>query len=397
MASQETDPDYGPPALVSVALIFRYAVKAWARWVLPSVSSPERVWGAEDLLFAIGYAFDIAHIVLIQKSVEHGLGRHIWFLTDEQRITAMRYDFISQPLAVTASMFSRCGMTWFLYMCFCSTDKHIRISIIVGMVIQIVANSVTVLQIVLQCGPNPYRLTDRTAYFHHMWDGIPTDGSVVCQSPNVQTTVGFVQGGFNTTVDYFLTVLSAIQLWQFSIRTVDRAPSSGNSFLSRFKRMPRQARNRRIWQTLILSGPLALSGCASIVKTYLLKSLGERNDFTHNIIPFVLWVKIENYSILLATCGPIIRLFLRVTFDKTSPSKWGYFSNSRSNQYGHGRGLDLDLDGHMHTQNQGSVVMSVFADKIGGGRVTVKTDITVQVDEDGASTAGLVRPGGSGS
>lgn len=28
-----------------------------------------------------------------------------------------------------------------------------------------------------------------------MWDGVPTDGSVVCQSPNVQTTVGFVQGG----------------------------------------------------------------------------------------------------------------------------------------------------------------------------------------------------------
>ncbi|KAL2871903.1 uncharacterized protein BJX67DRAFT_91842 [Aspergillus lucknowensis] len=430
MSPQAEGANYGVPhvnacwaltALASVALIFRYTVKAWAGWILPRVSSPTRVWGAEDLLFVIGYAFDIAHIVLIQKSLDYGLGRHLWFLTDAQRIGAMKYDFLSQPLAVTASMFSRCGMTWFLYTCFNSADKHIRIAIIVGMVIQIIANSVTVLQIVLQCGPNPYRVTNRAAYFHYMWDGIPTDGSVACNSPNVQTTIGFVQGGFNTAVDFALTVLSAMQLWQFSIRAIDGTPSNGNSFLARFKRMPKQARNRRIWQTLILSGPLALSGCASIVKTYLLKSLGERNDFTHNIIPFILWVKIENYSILLATCGPVIRLFVRVVFDKKSSSKWGYWTSGPANQYGRG----LDLDGQSHTQNQGSVVMSVFADKgdtgssrarggtrtsdggvsYGGGGgdsgsspggvrgVTVKTDITVQVDEDGASTAGLVRSG----
>ncbi|KAL4738828.1 hypothetical protein BDV11DRAFT_205673 [Aspergillus similis] len=406
-------------ALVSAALIFRYTVKTWARWVLPTVSSPERVWGAEDLLFAVGYAFDMAHMALIQKSLNYGLGQHIWTLTDDQRIGALKYDFISQPIAVAASMFSRCGMTWFLYMCFSSADKHIRISIMIGMVIQIIANSVTILQIVLQCGPNPYRLTDRAAYFHYMWDGVPTDGLVTCQSPNVQTTIGFVQGGFNTAVDFFLTVISAIQLWQFSIQTVDRAPSGKNSFFARFKRLPRHARNRRIWQTMVLSGPLALSGCASIVKTYLLKSLGDRNDFTHNIVPFVLWVKIENYSILLATCGPIIRLFVRVVFDKSHSSRWGYPTNSRSNQYSHshGRGLDIDLDGHPHTQNHGSVVMTVFADKglkkgnagpnsfgseemargshahnnslsdVGG--VTIKTDITVQVGENG-STENLV-------
>lgn len=108
-----------------------------------------------------------------------------------------------------------------------------------------------------------------------------------------------------------------MQLWQFSIRTVDHTPEGSNSFLSRFKRMPRQAKKRRIWQTVVLSGPLALSGCASIVKTYvcvtqidlkgvymrrtwngtdrhstqLLKSLGERNDFTRKflILPPILY------------------------------------------------------------------------------------------------------------
>ncbi|KAL4803732.1 hypothetical protein BDV18DRAFT_38669 [Aspergillus unguis] len=415
MSSQEGNTNYGAPyinacwaltALVTLALMFRYTAKAWVSWALPNVSSPPRIWGAEDLLFMFGYAFDMAHMALVQKSLEAGLGRHVWFLSDEQRIRALRFDYISQPLAVLASMLSRCGMTWFLYTCFSSLDRHVRVLIIAGMVIQIVINSVTILQIVLQCGPNPYTVVNRAAYFHYMWDGVPADNSVVCQSPDIQTTIGFVQGGLNSVVDFVLTVLSAMQLWQFSLRSINRAPTAAspgsNSFFAQLKRMPRQARTRRLWQTVILSGPLALSGCASIVKTYTLKSLGERNDFTHNIIPFVFWVKIENYSILLATCGPVIRLFARVVFgDKDgskaashSASKYGGLSNSasRGDQYG--------------DQIQGSVIMSVFADRrneqcendseikegrsyIGG--VNVKTDITVQVDEDGASTSSLIR------
>lgn len=63
------------------------------------------------------------------------------------------------------------------------------------MIIQVIANALTIVQIVVQCGPNPYRPADRTKYFHYMWDPLPADGSVKCQSPNVQTTVGFVQGG----------------------------------------------------------------------------------------------------------------------------------------------------------------------------------------------------------
>ncbi|PTU17935.1 hypothetical protein P175DRAFT_0512121 [Aspergillus ochraceoroseus IBT 24754] len=404
-------------ALVTVTLIFRYSVKAWVSWKLPNVSSPERIWGAEDLYYIVGYGFDIAHMAMVQKSLEFGLGQHMSTLTVKEITGAMKYDFLSQPLAIVAAMVSRCGMMWFLHTCFGSGDKKIHFMIVVCLIIQIVVNMVTVVQVVVQCGPNPYRVANRAAYFHYMWDGVPADGSVVCQSSSVQTTIGFVQGGINSAIDFFLTILAGVQLWQYSIRAVDGTPAGGSSFLSRFKRMPKSARNRRIWQTVILSGPLALSGCASIVKTIMLKSLGERNDFTHNIVPFILWVKIENYSILLASCGPVIRLFVRIMFDrKKGGSKWGYWSNSRSNQYGHG----LDLD-QLHTQNQGSVVMTVFgnADKGPEGEwdpsrdeqgaslghhsrgeqaspqfpgVTVKTDITVQVDSDGASTKRLVQP-----
>jgi hypothetical protein len=73
--------------------------------------------------------------------------------------------------------------------------------------------------------------------------------------------------GFNTVIDYFLAILAAVELWQFFLRTLHRNPNL--SFWSQFGKISGTVRSRRIWQTLTLSGPLLLSGCASIVKTYV--------------------------------------------------------------------------------------------------------------------------------
>lgn len=69
----------------------------------------------------------------------------------------MKWDFISQPLAVASAMVSRSGMMWFLLTCFAASDKKIRQSIIVCAIVQIVANMITIVQIIVQCGPNPYQ------------------------------------------------------------------------------------------------------------------------------------------------------------------------------------------------------------------------------------------------
>jgi hypothetical protein len=186
-------------------------------------------------------------------------------------------------------MVSRTGMMWFLYQCFGINNTKTKRFIIACMIIQVVVNSFTILQIVLQCGPNPYRVVNRTAYFHYMWDPLPADGSVVCQSPSVQAAVGYVQGAFNTIIDFSLGYVAAFELWQFMFRANSR--SSPTSLIKRFRELDKTTRSRRLWQTLTLSGPLVLSGVASIVKTYLLKALGDRLDFTYNIPTFVLWVK----------------------------------------------------------------------------------------------------------
>lgn len=121
-----------------------------------------------------------------------------------------------------------------------------------------------------------------------MWDPLPANGSVSCQDTSVQTTVGFVQGAFNTIIDFSLAYVSAFELWQILFRS---STHHSTSFFARFRELDRKTKSRRLWQTATLSGPLVLSGVASIVKTYLLKALEDRSDFTYNIPPFVLWVK----------------------------------------------------------------------------------------------------------
>ncbi|KAJ5549703.1 hypothetical protein N7535_002360 [Penicillium sp. DV-2018c] len=416
-------------AIVGVALLFRYGIKVWVRWALPQVTVPGRIWGIEDLFFLVAWGFDIAHMTFIQLSANWGLGRHFFYLSPEERFNAMKWDFISQPMAVASAMVSRAGMMWFLLTCFAASDKKIRLSIIVCAVVQVVVNMVTIVQIIVQCGPNPYRATNRVNYFHYMWTPLPEDGSVKCQSPTVQTTVGFVQGGFNTIIDYFLAILAAVELWQFFLRTLHRNP--GLSFWSQFRKISSTIRSRRIWQTMTLCGPLVLSGCASIVKTYKLKSLGDRLDFTYNIVSFILWVKIENYSILVASCAPVARLFLRAFVDHRREGRsHGYWSRSRSSdKHKHSTELkdrakvkDHWLDssattntyihdeenpatrwsGHEHERSHSRVSKAEMPEHLDDGCVTVKTDIVVQINDGrpiSASSGGtrLLPDGGESS
>ncbi|KAJ5186054.1 hypothetical protein N7491_006075 [Penicillium cf. griseofulvum] len=405
-------------AIVGVALLFRFAIKVWVRWALPQVTAPGRVWGIEDLFFLVAWGFDITHMVFIQMSANWGLGRHFFYLTGEERLNAMKWDFLSQPMAVTSAMISRAGMMWFLLTCFAASDK-IRKYIIICAVIQAIVNMVAIVQIIVQCGPNPYQMTDRVQYFHYMWMPLPEDGSVQCQSPAVQMTIGFVQGGFNTVIDFFLAVLAAVELWQFFLRTLHHNPNT--TFWSQFCRISGTVRSRRIWQTITLSGPLVLSGCASAVKTYKLKSLGDRQDFTYNIVTFVLWVKIENYSILLASCAPVARLFLRSFVDQGREGRThGYWSRTPSTDHKdsdtelkrRANGKDQWLDSTtatnltntcIHdeenpvTRWNGHKLLSSRASKVEMPEyhddrfVTVKTDIVVQIGNRMSTSSGGTR------
>lgn len=57
-------------AVVFLVLTFRFAVKSWIAWAPLSHGRPHRVWGYEDIFFALGYGFDVAHTALLWKRYE---------------------------------------------------------------------------------------------------------------------------------------------------------------------------------------------------------------------------------------------------------------------------------------------------------------------------------------
>lgn len=134
--------------------------------------------------------------------------------------------------------------------------------------------------------------------------------------------------------------------------------NSGSRLRDRFQNLDTQVRNRRLWQTLLLVGPLVLSGVASIIKTYLLSALGSRLDFTWNIVTFLLWVKIENSCIPIAATAPVLRLFIRTALQyKGDPVTRG------------------DSSGHNHSKASAVVELTDRSDwkGIGANRTFVST------------------------
>jgi hypothetical protein len=120
--------------------------------------------------------------------------------------------------------------------------------------------------------------------------------------------------------------------------------------------------------------------------------------------------RIENYSILLASCAPVARLFLRAFVDHRREGRThGYWSRSRSSdRHKHSTELkrranakDHWLDssatnntyihdeenpatqwnGHEHERSHSRVSKAEMPEHLDDGCVTVKTDIVVQIDD----------------
>lgn len=141
-------------------------------------------------------------------------------------------------------------------------------------------------------------------------------------------------------------------------------------------------------------------------------------------------LRIENYSILLASCAPVARLFLRTVVDARRDGRFGYWSKSNSNNNYATRDTELksqqsrsrtgwmdsatatatattqwhDEEGqqtkwNIHPERSISRQSKGYGHEMEGmedGGVTVKTDIVVQVDDGRSTSSGDARllPGG---
>jgi hypothetical protein len=105
----------------------------------------------------------------------------------------MKYNWIGAQFGIVAVTLYRTAVMCWLWTCFARNRKQLAIILLVCIGLHTSINTVTILQAVLQCGPNPDRPVNRASYFRYMWE--PRDESVVCQSPKVQEYIGYTQGG----------------------------------------------------------------------------------------------------------------------------------------------------------------------------------------------------------
>lgn len=101
----------------------------------------------------------------------------------------------------------------------------------------------------------------------------------------------------------------------------------------------------------------------------LVGAIGERMDITWNIIPLVLWVKIENSTIPIAATATVMRLFLKVFVNKEKKRAPYAYSSDR---YGHSGGRGLELDSRLRSgwtaegDHPGTKVKDDLSDGVGG-------------------------------
>jgi hypothetical protein len=217
----------------------------------------------------------------------HGWGRHFFFLTDEQRVNAMEFVFVSEPFGASihlphpplrpqtnsnaAIMCSTLGRVSFMYLMLrlFGNTKTRRWFLYALMAQQLIVNLFTSITIFTQCGN-----------VHSLWD--PVGEPSKCWSPDVQTDTGYVQGVFNSATDLILTVMPITIFFTLQMDLRIKLGLAGLLGLSvLYVSPPLHSPNKHAptdERTFLPSSAFA----ASIVKTVMLKNLGVRSDYTCN-------------------------------------------------------------------------------------------------------------------
>ena len=148
--------------------------------------------------------FGYIHAITITQAYHHGLGRHLYYLTEAQLSEAFRFGFFSLAWGFLSPMAGRISFCIFMFWVAGTDPRMKRWPVYCFMVLQVIVNVVAVLVAYLQCGTHlsilwtPELLNEMPHY---------------CLDPGVQTYYGYFQGSFNTLTDLFLTVLPALVVW----------------------------------------------------------------------------------------------------------------------------------------------------------------------------------------
>lgn len=242
-----------------------------------------------DAIMTLSMICGVLLCSMLTTQHHYGLGRHFFYLSPTQRVLAIKFNFLGQAFGIMGPAFGRMASCLLMLKLF-GTKQRLRQLLWFIFWESLVVNAITLILVFVQCKD-----------VQSLWD--PAGHPPVCWSPKVQEYTGFVQGALNSATDLALTILPATIFWTLQI---NMRLKLGLGFL------------------LSLS---IFAFIACIIKTVLLQSLGEREDFTFNTVPFFTWVIAEITLVNIAASVPLIRpLFKRPS---THAGNTSYEMNNR--------------------------------------------------------------------
>ncbi|WEW60816.1 hypothetical protein PRK78_006304 [Emydomyces testavorans] len=272
-------------------------VLSWVAFSLALTIVLARMWTRTRIIHAFGW--DDASMVLalicasinsalITTSITYGTGRHMFYLNDNQRMHANKFNWLSHGFHVMSTNWGKVSIMLLLLRI---VDKAKRQApyFYAGMILLTTVSVVCVYTIYGQCTPTIA-----------LWD--PTVKGK-CWPPSVQRNYAYFTGDLVLAV-YPLFLVSKLQM-----------PTRMKIGLG----------------TILALGLIAM--VAAIVKTVNLARLVARADYTWDTFDLAVWLCIEQYLIIIAACIPTLGPLFKMIRRKGSTLEQGSNLPSRYKQY----------------------------------------------------------------
>ncbi|KAI9816307.1 MAG: hypothetical protein M1827_001909 [Pycnora praestabilis] len=313
---------------------------------------------------------------LCLDSTYHGLGQRTGAVNASRSERAAHHLFIAQAFGISGAAFARISVAFYelavfnvsaprppkgsrLWPRIRSTTTDHKVILWTNIVAQVVINGLCLAQVYWQCKP-----------IQKLWDPL-VEGT--CESPEVQSVFGYVQGSVNTVTAFTLSILPGVKLFPLQMSRNNKIRLSilmglGLVYGSRL-------RIRELDLTISLSDAIV-----SIIKTVLLDTVSQPGGLLYNISPLVLAWTFEQYLAIIAGSVPYLpRLFHKAPRHPDSSHASGiHYGTKRSQSLGDDDASDRDiLSGQ--AASEGSFASTsvpleeMLADRSGQPRAITKT------------------------
>ncbi|KAF2157440.1 hypothetical protein K461DRAFT_273619 [Myriangium duriaei CBS 260.36] len=188
--------DLGKPLIILAWTLFAVAAAIVALRIWTRLFYLKTRLALHDWLILCAIVSEIVHAALLNLAQQHGLGQHIWNLQGPSISKAAHYMHISESFSIITSYFGRMSFAAFLLSVLGKTAKARRYILYSLIVVDTIINILVAVQTYTQCG----------RHISALWDHQLAE-VVHCESPDVETYIGYVQASINSLCDLILTII----------------------------------------------------------------------------------------------------------------------------------------------------------------------------------------------